>query len=149
MRRRKLKSFNTDIVNNIKRQMRNIKGSSLKDNIKLAVKVARKSLTKAGGKKNIRLPRVIRVPKIGGILPLIPIFAGLSALGALTGGASAIAKTVLDARAAKKRLEESKRHNSTMEAIALGKKKEGSGLYLKQHKTGYGLYIKKWSKNFQ
>lgn len=150
VRRKNIKSFNTSIVNNIKSRMQSIKGSSLKDNVKLAVKVARKALRSAGGKKNINVPRVIRVPKIGGILPLIPIFAGLSALGALSGGVAGVTKSIMDAKAARKSLEESKRHNTTMEAIALGKKKkEGGGLYLKPHKTGYGLYIKKWSKNFQ
>jgi len=32
------------------------------------------------------------VPKKGGVLPLIPIFAGLSALGALTGGVANVVK---------------------------------------------------------
>ena len=68
---------------------------------------------------------------------MIPLFAGLSATGALAGDAAGIAKTVNDAKAAKRQLEESQRHNSAMEAIAFGK-----GLYLKPHKTGYGIYLK-------
>ena len=48
----KLKSFNVGIINSIKRSMKNIKGSSLKDNIKHAVTIARKSLSNAGEKKN-------------------------------------------------------------------------------------------------
>ena len=65
--------------------------------------------------------------EIGGILPfLIPLFAGLSATGALAGGAAGIATAINDANAAKRGLEDSKRHNETLEAIALGK-----GLYLK------------------
>jgi len=36
--------------------------------------------------KKTRVPRTINIPKEGGVLPLIPIFAGLSALRALTGG---------------------------------------------------------------
>lgn len=81
-------------------------------------------------------PRVIPVPKTGGFLPLIPIFAGLSALGALSGGAAGIAKAVQDAKAAQSQLKESQRHNQAMEAIAMGK-----GFYLKPRKTGYGLYL--------
>ncbi|KAF0709063.1 Uncharacterized protein FWK35_00030193, partial [Aphis craccivora] len=41
-----------------------------------------------------KVPRVIPIPKTGGMLPLIPIFAGLSALGALTGGIANVVKTV-------------------------------------------------------
>lgn len=89
--------------------------------------------------KKVKPPRVIEVPKTGGILPLIPIFAGLSALGALSGGAAGIAKAVNDAKAAKQELEESQRHNKTMEAIAL----RGKGLYLKPYKSGLGLFLKK------
>lgn len=103
-----------------------------------ALQGARKAVKEAGGKSNVTVPRVLRVPrKVGGFLPLIPIFAGLSALGALAGGASGIAKAVNDASAAKKQLEESKRHNQKMEDIAVGK-----GLYLKPHKTGLGLFLR-------
>ena len=91
-------------------------------------KLALASLNKCG---KILPPkkRIIPIPKTGGLLPLIPLFAGLSALGALGGGAAGIAKAVNDAKAAKDKIEENKRHNKTMEAIALGTK--GSGLYLK------------------
>ncbi|KAJ8939040.1 hypothetical protein NQ318_007671 [Aromia moschata] len=85
--------------------------------------------------KQYTMPRVLPLPKTGGILPLLPIFAGLSALGTLTGGSAPVAKTVLDAKAKGKRLEETQRHNSKMEAIALGK--QGSGLYLKPYKKGH------------
>ncbi|KAJ8939269.1 hypothetical protein NQ318_015227 [Aromia moschata] len=81
------------------------------------------------------MPRVLPLPKTGGILPLLPIFAGLSALGTLADGSAAVAKTVLDAKANGKRLEETQKHNRKMEwnlaflmllLIALGK--QGSGL---------------------
>lgn len=106
--------------------------------IKTALKGAREALKKAGGKRNVHTPRVLPVPrKIGGFLPfLVPIFAGLSAAGALSGGAASIAKAVTAAQAAKRELEENKRHNQTMEAIALGK-----GLHLKPYKKGFGLHI--------
>ncbi|KAJ8912165.1 hypothetical protein NQ315_006130 [Exocentrus adspersus] len=61
---------------------------------------------------------------------------GLSALGALGGGAAGIAKAVNDAKDAKQKLEESKRHNVAMEQIAMGK-----GLYMKPYKQGFGLFL--------
>ena len=108
-----------------------------------ALKVARNFIRK----KKVRVPRIIPIPKtrIGGVLPLIPLFAGLSALGALAGGAAGIAKTVTEARNKAQQLDEMKRHNSHMESIALGKK--GSGLYLRRRNTGgYGLYLSSSSK---
>lgn len=88
------------------------------------------------------MPRIIPIPKkTGGILPLIPIFAGLSALGSLAGGAAGIAKAVNDYKSANRNLYESERHNKMMESIALGK-----GLYLKPYKRGKGLCLQS-SKN--
>lgn len=88
--------------------------------------------------KKIRHPktRIIKIPKTGGILPLIPIFAALSALGSVGGGAAAIAKAVGDAKAAAKDLKEKERHNKAMEAVAVG-----NGLYLGPYKKGFGLYL--------
>lgn len=109
------------------------------DAVKTALRGAREAVRKNGGRKNIQSPRTRPVPsKIGGILPafLIPLFAGLSATGALAGGAAGIAKAINQSKAAKNALEESKRHNQTMEAIALGK-----GLYLKPYKKGLGLHL--------
>jgi len=46
-----------------------------------AIKVARKSIHQSlGSKKNVKVPRVINVPKIGGFLPIVPILTALSAL---------------------------------------------------------------------
>jgi len=60
-----------------------------------AVKVERKSIHQSmGSKKNVRVPRVINVPKIGGFLPIVPILTALSALGSLASGSAAIAKTI-------------------------------------------------------
>lgn len=83
--------------------------------------------------------------KIGGGLPLIPIFAGLSALGSLAGGAAGISKAVNQFKSVKEQLKESERHNKMMESIAIGKGvflapyKNGSGLYLSPYKQGEGL----------
>lgn len=62
-----------------------------KDLLKLSKKcvaVARKTFKN----KKTKVPRTIAIPKKGGVLPLIPIFAGLSALGALTGGVANVVK---------------------------------------------------------
>lgn len=109
---------------------------------------AAKRIKQSSGK--ISQPRVIPVPKTGGVLPIIPIFAGLSALGSLIGGGAAVGRAVSATSEAKKALDESQRHNQHMEAIAIGKSKSGSGLYLKPYKSGYGIYLKPYpqSKNY-
>ena len=88
------------------------------DAIESALKAARKAVKNSGGRNRVRSPCILPVSnKIGGILPfLIPLFAGLSATGTLAGGAAGIAKAINDAKSAKRDLEESKRHNKTMEA---------------------------------
>ena len=93
--------------------------------IKSAVFVARKHVKKnRGARKNKnKLPRVIKVPKTGGALALIPILAGLSALGSLAGGVSNIVKTIRSIR------------SNSGSPIQLGK-----GMYLNPHKSGGGSY---------
>lgn len=98
---------------------------------------ARKIVEKKGGKSKFQVPKKVALPEVqGGALPLIPIFAGLSALGALTGGISGVAKALYDVKTAKNQLEEATRHNKAMESLAMGK-----GLYLKPYKSGSGLCI--------
>lgn len=126
------------VVSTIHKKLKKLKPKSNSRAIRAAYSVAKKLLK---NKKGVCLPRVIPLPKTGGILPLIPIFAGLSALGALAGGAAGIAKAVNDHTSAKKNLEEAQRHNKTMESIALGK-----GLYIKPYKKGNGLFVNS-SKN--
>jgi len=89
--------------------------------IKSAVCVARKhAKAHRGARKNKnKLPRVIKVPKTGGALALIPILAGLSALGSLAGGVSNIVKTIRSIR------------SNSGSPIKLGK-----GMYLNPHKSG-------------
>ena len=93
-------------------------------------KVSRRS--KGGGglrvkKKNAkRKMRIIPVPsKIGGAVPLIPLFAGIGAL-------ASVAKVVTDVKTANGQLAENARHNKYMEAITAGK-----GFRLRP--WGYGL----------
>lgn len=116
------------------------KSKPLKDNIKKALSAAKRVVKLVGGKRKIRLPRIIPIPKSGGILPLIPLFAGLSALGTLTGGAAAVTNAINQSKNARQKFDEAQRHNKTMEAIALGK--SGKGLYLAPYRKGMGLYLK-------
>ena len=123
-----------------------VKSNSARKAILSALKGARSAIKKAGGKRKIIIPQVLPVPsKVGGLLPfLVPIFAGLSAVGAVAGDAASIAKTMNEVSTAKKQLEENKRHNIKMEEIALGK-----GLFLKPYKTGAGLRIGGNKKKFR
>lgn len=127
------------MVSKIKGRLQKLKPKNCNSAIQIAYAVAKK-LIDADTKRNIRIPRIIPLPKHGGFLPLIPIFAGLSALGSLAGGAAGIAKSVNDYKTAQESLRESKRHNRKMESISVGQ-----GLYIKPYKKGSGLFIK--SKN--
>lgn len=137
-------SFGAGIVSNVRSALRKAGGKRLIEKsigkaAKIALHAARQSLKTSGGRRKIRTPRIIPIPKVGGILPLLPIFAGLSALGALTGGAAGVARVVSDVQAGKNQLSEAQRHNRQMEAIALGK--SGNGLFLKPYRKGLGLYL--------
>lgn len=121
-------------------------------NTNLAIKVALAAVKKSKSKKRVKVPRIIKLPNVveptasGGVLPLIPIFAGLSALGTIAGSAASITNAINQSRRGQQQLEESKRHNGMMEAIAIGNK-SGNGFYLRSHKNGYGFYLTQFSKN--
>lgn len=102
---------------------------------KIALAAARKSVKAAGGKRRIRTPRVIPIPKTGGVLPLIPIFAGLSALGSLAGGAASIVQTIKNIR------------NSEKTGGSLQLSSKGTGLYLKPYRQGMGLFMNHQQRN--
>lgn len=42
--------------------------------------------------------RILPLPRTGGVLPLLPIFAGLSALGSLSGGVAGVIKSLTEAK---------------------------------------------------
>lgn len=144
----KNKPFRATVVTPVKKLLKQslksglVTDGNLKKSTLLALRAARAIVRKAGGRKQIRVPRMIPFEsKSGGVLPLVPIFAGLSALGMLMSGGSTVAKTVIDARNAAKKLEEEHRHNKAVEMI-------GNGLFVKKSKRGCGLYLKK-QKNYQ
>lgn len=150
-------AFSSNILKPIKSTLRNITFSDnekdLFNKVKLALNVGKSAVKKIGGRKNIRTPRIIPIPnaaeKVGGFLPfLVPLFAGLSAAGALASGVSNVVKAIKDTKAANRRLKEQERHNKTMESITIGK--SGGGLYLQPYRKGLGLFLndKTKKKNF-
>lgn len=116
-------------VKMVEKLLRHANPNTLYDAISLAIKYVKDKGIKSP-------PRIIEIPKVGGVLPLIPIFAGLSALGSMSGGIAAIAKAVNDTRAAKQQLEETQRHNRKLESVAIGR-----GVFLRQYKNGLGLFL--------
>lgn len=108
-----------------------------------AIKAAIRSANKKTQGKRVKIPRILKIPKYsGGILPILPILAGLSAVGAIAGSTAGVVKTAKDIRIAQKQLEENIRHNKAMEL------KVGKGLYLRPHAGGNGLYLQPTPKNY-
>ena len=107
--RRKRKPSKKGLQKQKKVSLRHIVGaakasmSSGVDAVRSDLKDAREAVKNAGGRSRVRSPRMLPVQrKIVGVLPfLIPLFAGLSATGALAGGAAGIAKAINYANAAK------------------------------------------------
>lgn len=121
-----------NIVHHTKKKLKKLKPKCKELAIELAMAAAREIAENS----SIKVPRIIPVPKTGGVLPLIPIFAGLSAAGSLAGGVATIKKMINDFKAAKQRLTELKRHNEKMEALCIG-----NGLKLKHHNKGLGIIV--------
>lgn len=127
-----LKKHFKHIITHAKKKLQKVKPKCKKIAMKLAIAAAKELINDS----SVKVPRIIPIPKSGGVLPLIPIFAGLSAAGSLSAGAAGIAKVINEFKAAKKRLAELKRHNEKMEALCIGK-----GLHLKPYKDGLGIYV--------
>lgn len=101
-----------EAVSKIRKHVRWVRTKTVDDTILITLKSAQSI------KKNIKPALIMEVPKTGGILPLIPIFAGLSAHGTLTGGATVVEKSVILTKSTKQQLEEAW-HKKSMEAITL------------------------------
>lgn len=129
------KTFKT-IVSLTKQHVKKFKPKCKKAAIDLAIAVA-KELT-SDSNSSIDVPRVIPIPKVGGALPLIPIFAGLSATGDLLGGAAGIARAVNVIKTAKKCVQEQKGQNMKIKKMYLG-----SGMHLKEHQDGLRIHLNK------
>lgn len=127
-----LKKHLKHIISHTNKHLKQFKPKGKNMAIKLAMTAAKELASNA----TVKIPRIIPIPKTGGFLPLIPIFAGLSAAGSLAGGAAGIAKAINDYKAAEKRLDELKRHNEKIESLSIGK-----GLNVKPLKEGFGIYV--------
>lgn len=121
------------LVKDARRGIRKSKATTIGDAIKAAIRTAK---AKKKGKR-VKVPRIIKVPEIsGGVLPLVPILAGLSAIGSLVGASAGVVKTIKNIKNANATLQEYTRHNRAVE------QKLGNGLYLKTMKNGRGMYLK-------
>lgn len=140
-------AFRSGVVLKAKEMVKKARAQKdLEKAIRVALKAAKESVRAAGGKTKVHHPpRIIPVSHQGGFLPLVPLLSGLSAIGGLSGGIASIVKAVKDIKRGREELEEAKRHNRSMEAIAVGK--QGSGLYLKPYRKGCALYLSRPKKN--
>lgn len=110
------------------------KNASEKNLMKLTKKcvaVARKTFKS----RKTKVPRIVNIPKKGGVLPLIPIFAGLSALGALTGG---VANVVKVANEFKRNVPSHLGNGLYLTPYKNNSYKVGGGLYITPYKNGGG-----------
>lgn len=129
-----------------------LKGKLDKSNIvklmETCIAAAKKSISAIKKKKN-RMPRIIPIPRSGGMIPLISIFAGLSALGSLTGGISGMVKTIQEWKSNRNApVHLSEGLYLTPHKDGKYKVEKGAGLYLAPYKGGLlKKNIKKMSKN--
>jgi len=128
---------------------------AMKAKVKLGMGMKKKRKVTKKGKgygpklvKRNKRARSISIPSsmkmhTGGFLPLI--FAGLSALGALAGGAATMATSINRNKAANKTLEELKRHNAAMEVkMGSGGGRPGRGRG-RRRRRGQGIYVRPYS----
>lgn len=129
------------LVSLTKSALKSSKSTSADQILHTAIAAAKNAKEKSG---KVSRPRVIPLPKTGGVLPLVPIFAGLSALGSLAGGAASIIRAIKSTDDGKRSLRGSRRG-----AVKIDESQTGQGLYLKPYKKGYGLFLKPYpsSKN--
>ena len=98
--------------------------STLKQKVQLALKAI-------GSRKGI-LPnssKIIPIPKSGGMLPLIPLITGISKIGAIAGGTSAIINAIRDIINMRKSVRDG------------DQRPVGNGLFLAPYRKGYGLFF--------
>jgi hypothetical protein len=79
--------------------------------------------------------RVIPIPKTGGVIPLVPIVAGLSALGVLGNTVSSVAKAVRDINVARRSFKGQQPSQGSGIVVT------GTGAYLRPYRWGMGLSI--------
>lgn len=127
------------IISNTKKHIKKLKPKCKKVAIELAVAAAKQLASEF---TDVPTPRVIPVPKTGGSLSLVPIFAGLSATGSLGGGEEGVANAIRTLKLAKIQLKDVKKHKKQTEGFYIGK-----GLILKPHRDGLGIFLESKKKN--
>lgn len=133
------------LVKNARIAIRKSKPQTINEAISTALQSVKKTRK---GKKVDAPKRIIQLPKSGGILPIVPILAGLSALGSVASSAVGVYKTINEIRNANKRIAERNENNVKVgNGLYLKPYKGGNGLYLQPYKGGKGLYLKPYSKN--
>lgn len=117
------------------------------DNVESAIKAAVTSIKNNTKGKRIRKPRIIKLPTThsGGILPLIPIFAGISALGSIVNSAAGIMNAIRQYQK-DKTTTTADTNGSEEKSITIGTK-SGNGFYLRPNKNGNGFYLSPKPKN--
>lgn len=109
------------------------------DDVVGAVRVAIDAVKRLKHGRKVGKLRTIPIPTItgGSVLPLVPIFAVLNAIGAIAGGVRDILNVFDQCMHAKEnRL---KGESREMDAIAIGK--ENNGYYLHADTSGNGLFL--------
>lgn len=126
-----------------KRKLSNLNDISSKNAIKAAIR--RVQIMKRG--KTVKIPRILKLPKIGASLhTILPILSGLSAVGSIAASAAGVVKAVKDIEIAKKRfIRENGQQKQTTGEIKIGRalnliykadrNVSGSGFYLKPYQA--------------
>ncbi len=130
MKKAKPVSFNSIVriaKNSIKKNSKKRKNLNDNDILGLTSK-ALKAVHLRGKKLKRIVPRIIPIPKTGGVLPLVPILAGLASISTIASNAPSIIKTI------KNIINYRKLGNGISSPI-------GNGLYLAPYKKGYGLFL--------
>lgn len=91
--------------------------------------------------KSIPHPRIIPVPKTGGILSVIPVLATISALGGLKGGAIGTLRAADAVVNSRKNLTKCSKYNKNIHIFPIGKSQSDNDIYLEKYKNGFGLFF--------
>lgn len=125
-------TFNS-LVNASKSVIKKSKGKPLESIIKASVQSAHQ---KKQNNKLKKPSRVLKLPKIGGFLSILPILSGLSAIGSITSSVAGIASALRKIESAKKRFTKERTDGEAKigNGLSLVYKAKGSGIYLKPYK---------------
>lgn len=116
------------IVRGVKADIKKkFKSSSLNDTIKAAIRSAKNMKRN----KSVKVPRVLKLPKLGGsVLPILPIVSALSGVGSISPSPLAVMKALKGIQSVK--------HDRSGQVA----KKIGRGLNLISNSKGSGFYLK-------